>query len=82
MTKRVLSTGFLVCYLIPSYGQLFQNRYKSIICQIEAYYTELVRYIHLNSLRAGLVEDLKGLADYAFSGRHLLADAVDSKKGQ
>jgi REP element-mobilizing transposase RayT len=31
-------------------GHLFQNRYKSILCQEEAYLKELVRYIHLNPL--------------------------------
>ena len=40
-------------------GQLFQNRYKSILCQEYPYLKELVRYIHLNPLRAGLVEDMK-----------------------
>jgi putative transposase len=32
-------------------GHLFQNRYKSILCQEDAYLLELVRYIHLNPLR-------------------------------
>ncbi len=32
-------------------GHLFQNRYKSILCQQEPYFLELVRYIHLNPLR-------------------------------
>ncbi len=44
-------------------GHLFQNRYKSILCQEESYFLELVRYIHLNPLRAGIVatsEDLEG----------------------
>ncbi|CAB1060230.1 hypothetical protein D1BOALGB6SA_4995, partial [Olavius sp. associated proteobacterium Delta 1] len=36
-------------------GHLFQNRYKSIVCDEDAYFTELVRYIHLNPLRAKLV---------------------------
>ena len=35
-------------------GHLFQNRYKSIICQEENYFEELVRYIHLNPIRAQL----------------------------
>ena len=35
------------------YGHLFQNRYKSIVCQEDAYLMELVRYIHLNLLRVG-----------------------------
>jgi putative transposase len=34
-------------------GHLFQNRYKSIICEEEAYFEKLVAYIHLNPLRAG-----------------------------
>lgn len=35
-------------------GPLFQNRYKSIICEEEPYLLELVRCIPLNPLRAGL----------------------------
>ena len=31
--------------------RLFQNRYKSIICQEDIYFKELVRYIHLNPLK-------------------------------
>jgi len=46
------------------HGQLFQNRYKSILCQQNLYLKELVRYIHLNPLRAGLVENLKELDQY------------------
>jgi REP element-mobilizing transposase RayT len=34
-------------------GHLFQNRYKSIVCEEEPYLLELVRYIHLNPLTAG-----------------------------
>lgn len=50
------------------YGHLFQNRYKSILCQEDAYLLELVRYIHLNPLRARLVKDLNHLGKYPFSG--------------
>ena len=32
-------------------GHLFQNRYKSILCQRERYLWGLVRYIHLNPTR-------------------------------
>ena len=46
------------------HGHLFQNRYKSIICEEDAYFTELVRYIHLNPLRAGLVDALTQLDRY------------------
>ena len=36
-------------------GHLFQGRYKSILCEKDNYLLELVRYIHLNPFRAGLV---------------------------
>jgi len=49
-------------------GHLFQNRYKSILCQEDLYLKELVRYIHLNPLRAGIVEDFKELERYRYSG--------------
>jgi REP element-mobilizing transposase RayT len=42
-------------------GHLFQNRYKSILCQEDLYLKELVRYIHLNSLRSGLLQDMPAL---------------------
>ena len=50
------------------HGHLFQNRYKSILCQEETYLLELVRYIHLNPLRAGLVEDVEALSRYPYCG--------------
>ena len=31
-------------------GHLFQNRYKSILCQQDPYLLELVRYIHFNPI--------------------------------
>ena len=57
------------------HGHLFQNRYKSILCQEDAYFLELIRYIHLNPLRAGLVTDLNELAAYPFSGHSVLMGA-------
>ena len=53
-------------------GHLFQNRYKSIVCEEEPYFLELVRYLHLNPLRAGLVPDFPGLAQYRYSGHAAL----------
>jgi putative transposase len=43
-------------------GHLFQNRYKSIVVEEEPYLLELVRYVHLNPVRAGVVADLRALA--------------------
>ncbi len=50
---RRLLTGYAVAYNIRHrrHGHLFQNRYKSIVCDEDSYFTELVRYIHLNPLR-------------------------------
>ncbi len=58
------------------HGHLFQNRYKSILCQEEAYLRELVRYIHLNPLRVGLVEDLKALDRYPYCGHSALIENI------
>jgi REP element-mobilizing transposase RayT len=56
------------------HGYLFQNRYKSILCQEEPHLLELVRYLHLNPLRAGLVKDLRALDRYPWSGHTALMD--------
>jgi REP-associated tyrosine transposase len=71
---RRLLTGHAVSYnrRHRRHGHLFQNRYKSILCQEDTYFLELVRYIHLNPLRAGLVKDLDALDDYAFSGHGVI----------
>jgi putative transposase len=50
------------------HGHLFQNRYKSIVCDEEPYFMELVRYIHLNPLRAKLVHSMSQLDAYPWSG--------------
>jgi putative transposase len=47
---------------------LFQNRYKSIVVEEDAYFKELVRYIHLNPLRAKMVESMTALDRYPWSG--------------
>ncbi len=38
-------------------GHLFQGRYKAVLVDADSYMLELVRYIHLNPVRAGLVPD-------------------------
>ena len=53
-------------------GHLFQNRYKSIVCEEEPYLLELVRYIHLNPLRAALVESIEELEEYPWCGHGVL----------
>lgn len=46
-------------------GHLFQGRYQAVLVDADNYLLALVRYIHLNPVRAGLVSDP---ADYAWSG--------------
>ena len=46
-------------------GHLFQGRYKAIMLDADAYLLELVRYVHLNPVRAGMMECLD---DYPWSG--------------
>ena len=69
-SMRKLLTGYVVNYnrRHKRYGHLFQNRYKSIICEDEPYLLELTRYIHLNPLRAGIVKNLEQLEWYQWCG--------------
>jgi REP element-mobilizing transposase RayT len=53
-------------------GHLFQNRFRSILCQEDAYLLELVRYIHLNPLGGGLVRNLSELIKYPYCGHGVL----------
>jgi len=69
-------------------GHLFQNRYKSILCQEDTYLLELVRYIHLNPLRAGPIKKFDRLKKYPYCGHSamiskgynlkMIADCVSS----
>jgi hypothetical protein len=71
---RRLLTGYAVSFnrRHRRHGQLFQNRYKSILCQEDLYLLELVRYIHLNPLRAKIVKELKALGRYPYCGHSVL----------
>ena len=75
---RRFLTGYAVAFnrRHGRYGHLFQNRYKSIVCEEDAYFKELVRYIHLNPLRAGIVASMNALDRYDWCGH----SAVMGKK--
>jgi len=77
-SMRKLLTGYVVNYnrRHKRYGHLFQNRYKSIICEDDPYLLELTRYIHLNPLRAGIVKDLKELKIYKWCGHSCIMGMV------
>ena len=46
-------------------GHLLQGRHESILCQSDRYLSEVVRYIHLNPVRAGMVATPE---QYKYSG--------------
>lgn len=71
---RRLLTGYAVTFNLRHgrSGYLFQNRYKSIVCEEEPYLLELVRYIHLNPIRAGVANDMGELDYYPWCGHAVL----------
>jgi putative transposase len=77
-SMRRLLTGYVVNFNLrhKRHGHLFQNRYKSIICEDDPYLLELTRYIHLNPLRAGIVGDMKGLNQYRWAGHSAIMGRV------
>ncbi len=75
---RRLLTGYALWYnrRHRRNGHVFQNRFKSILCQEDIYLLELVRYIHLNPIRARLVEDLDELGRYPYCGHSVVMGKV------
>jgi REP element-mobilizing transposase RayT len=67
-------TGYAVKYNIQHKrsGKLYQNRFKSILCDKNEYFLQLIRYIHLNPYRAGLVPSINALKDYPWTGHAAL----------
>jgi hypothetical protein len=57
-------------------GHLFQNRYKSIVVEEEPYLLELVRYLHLNPIRAKTLPDLRSLDGYPWTGHSALLGTI------
>lgn len=78
-SMRKLLTGYVVNFnrRHKRVGHLFQNRYKSILCEEEPYLLELTRYIHLNPLRAGLVPSVAKLNAYPWTGHAALLGWVE-----
>ena len=77
-SMRRLLTGYVINFnrRHGRHGYLFQNRYKSILCEDDPYLLELTRYIHLNPVRAGLVKTLNGLVSYPWTGHGVLVGGV------
>lgn len=53
-------------------GYLFQDRFKSVLCQQQDYALELINYINLNPLRAGIVHSLEELKNFRWCGHGFL----------
>lgn len=77
-TMRSLLTGYAGAFnrRHRRAGHLFQNRYRSIVVEEEAYFLELVRYLHLNPIRGGLVPDLRALERHPYTGHAALMGKV------
>ena len=57
-------------------GPLFMDRFKSIATQDQDYAKELIRYVHLNPLRAGVVKNIEALDRYPWTGHAALMGNV------
>ena len=71
---RSLLTGYALYFNArhKRRGYLYQNRYKSILCQEDLYFKELIRYIHLNPLKAKIVTTLRQLDSYPWTGHPII----------
>lgn len=72
---RRLLTGYALYYNKERKraGHLFQNRYKSILCDSDDYLLPLIRYIHLNPVRVKKVV-FTGLRRYPWTGHNEIMD--------
>jgi hypothetical protein len=75
---RALLTGYAGTFNRRHHrvGHLFQNRYKSTVAEAESYLLALVRYLHLNPLRAKVVADLRTLDRFPQAGHSALLGTV------
>lgn len=76
---RRLLTGYAIYFNArhKRRGYLYQNRYKSILCQEDIYFEALIRYIHLNPLKAKIISTINQLDKYPWTGH---AAIVGSKQ--
>ena len=57
---------------IGNRGFIFQDRYKSIVTQDQNYIEEMIRYIHLNPIRANILKTILQLDTYPWTGHSIL----------
>ncbi|OGG27101.1 hypothetical protein A2960_03100 [Candidatus Gottesmanbacteria bacterium RIFCSPLOWO2_01_FULL_39_12b] len=73
---QILMTAYTM-YINKKYdrvGHIFQGRFQSIIVEKESYLLQVHRYIHLNPLKAGLVNSLQ---DYPWSSYTSYFTSID-----
>ncbi|MBI4846873.1 MAG: transposase [Candidatus Omnitrophica bacterium] len=75
---RRLLTGYAVYYNTKHKrnGHLFQNRYKSILCDKDEYLLLIIRYIHLNPVKADVI-GIERLNKYQWTGHKELMGNED-----
>ena len=59
---------------LPTTGHLFERRYHAVLVDTDAYLLELLRYIHLNPVRGGLVASAD---EYPWSSHHVYSCSRD-----
>jgi len=71
---QCLLTGYAVHfnYRHRRTGKLYQNRFKSVLCDKETYFLDLVRYIHLNPVRVRQIDTLSALARSPWTGHAVI----------
>ncbi len=71
---RGLNGGYAAYYnkRHGKHGPLFRGRFKSVLCQDQGYAAQLIKYINLNPLRAGMVNSLEQLINYTWCGHGFL----------
>lgn len=53
-------------------GHLFQDRFKSLLCEDSHHVSQLIRYIHLNPIRANMISSYEKLDAWRWSSHNLL----------
>lgn len=76
-----LLTGYAVSYNLRHNraGKLYQNRFKSVLCDKDDYFRELIRYIHLNPIRVKLINNMSELDKSPWTGHSII---MDKKKAE
>jgi REP element-mobilizing transposase RayT len=71
---RPLNSGYARWYnkKYKRHGYLFQGPFNAVLCQDSHHVSELIRYIHLNPLRANMISSYDKLIDWKWSGHNLL----------